>query len=279
MTDTNLPLTQLYPLPSRQVPLEGLYLGHNLRTAGEPDKPFVYSNYVVSLDGRIAVPHAERDEMTVPEQTSNPRDWRLFQELAVQADAILTSGRYLRDYAAGHAQEILNVYDNPRFTDLKDWRLERGLDEYPALVVISRSLRFPVPDVLISGGRRVLLVTTEQADPDRLRELSGKCEIHQLGKERVEGGRMVDRLHSLGFRLVYNSTGPRVQHMLLAGAMIDRMYLTHANRLLGGESYATVVEGPLFDPAPGYRLHTAYHDPAALDGLGQLFLSYELVQG
>jgi riboflavin biosynthesis pyrimidine reductase len=274
MTDLQAPLTRLYPLPARQVPLEGLYLGQNLRAAGDPDRPFVYSNYVISLDGRIAVPLPERDEMGVPQQTSNPRDWRLFQELAVQSDAVLTSGRYLRDYAAGHAQEILNVYDDPRFKDLEGWRLEHGLEAYPALVVISRSLRFPVPDVLVSGGRRVLLVTTENADPERLRDLSQKCEVHQLGKERVEGGRLIARLHSLGCRLVFNSTGPKVQHMLLAGAMIDRMYMTFANRVLGGDSYATIVEGPLFDPAPGYRLNSAYLDTAALDGLGQLFLSY-----
>ena len=49
--------------------------------------------------------------MTVPKATSNERDWRLFQELAVQADIIISSGRYLRDYAEGQTQEILSVYD------------------------------------------------------------------------------------------------------------------------------------------------------------------------
>jgi len=73
--------------------------------AGEPE---------TQLDGRIAVPHPTRPGLTVPETIANDRDWRLFQELAAQADLIISSGRYLRDWADGRAQEILRV-DDPKF--------------------------------------------------------------------------------------------------------------------------------------------------------------------
>jgi len=43
----------------------------------------------------------------VPRAIANERDWRLFQELSAQADIFLTSGRYLREWAKGQAQEIL----------------------------------------------------------------------------------------------------------------------------------------------------------------------------
>ena len=121
-------IIRLFPLPSQEFPLKGLYLSHNLReNKRDFGESFVYSNYVTSLDGRIAVPHPTKAGMVVPDQITNPRDWRLFQELAVQADILITSGRYLRDYAECRAQEILRVYDDPQFTDLKDWRTERGL--------------------------------------------------------------------------------------------------------------------------------------------------------
>ncbi len=61
----------------------------------------------------------------VPKDTSNPRDWRLYQELAAQADLFLSTGRYLRDWAEGNAQEILQM-DNPKFADLREWRIARG---------------------------------------------------------------------------------------------------------------------------------------------------------
>ena len=150
-------LIRLYPLPSQEVPLVGLYLDHDLRRFAERlGRPFVYSNFVTSLDGRIAIPGPTGSGLIVPKQIANRRDWRLFQELVVQADVIISSGRYLRDYAEGHAQEILRTDDNdPLFAGLRQWRIERGLPPQPDIAVISASLDFPIPDTLTDGGRRV----------------------------------------------------------------------------------------------------------------------------
>jgi riboflavin biosynthesis pyrimidine reductase len=78
----------------------------------------------------------------------------------------------------------------------------------------------------------------------------------------------------LGYRAIYSASGPKVLHLLLAAGVLDRLYLTLANRLLGGDPFSTIVDGPLLAPAAGMRLHTVYHDAAGLDGLGQLFLCY-----
>jgi riboflavin biosynthesis pyrimidine reductase len=271
-------IVRLYPLPSQELALSGLYLSHDLRTpqGAAADRSFVYTNYVASLDGRIAVPHPTAPGLTVPQQVANDRDWRLFQELAVQADVILTSGRYLRDYAAGRAQEILRVYDDPRFADLKNWRLARGLSPQPDLAVISASLDFPIPAPLTQAGRSALVLTTAEADRQRVHALEAQLgRVLVVGEQRVAGRPLVDRLGELGYRLVYNATGPQVMHLLLADGVLDRLYLTLAHRLLGGEPFASIVAGPLLTPAIGMRLNTVYLDPHGLDGLGQLFLSYD----
>ena len=36
-------------------------------------------DFITSLDGRIAIPHASRPVLTIPGQITNERDWRLFQ--------------------------------------------------------------------------------------------------------------------------------------------------------------------------------------------------------
>lgn len=267
-------LLHLYPPPARSVPLQGLYLSHDLRTTTNPDAPFVYSNYVISLDGRIAVPHPSRPGLTVPETIANDRDWQLFQELAVQADVLFTSGRYLRDYADGRAQEILRVYDDPRFEYLRDWRRTQGLTPQPDLAVISASLDFPIPEALRSWGRRVCVITTRRADPQRINELQTIAEVVTAGDAALDGGEMIAGLYSRGYRLMYNATGPRVLHLILAGERLDRLYLTHANKILGGTPYATIVEGDLLRPPADFKLHTLVFDPSAPDGLGQLFVSY-----
>jgi riboflavin biosynthesis pyrimidine reductase len=272
-------IIRLFPLPSQEFPIKGLYLSHNLReNKRDSGESFVYSNYVTSLDGRIAVPHPTKAGMVVPDQIANPRDWRLFQELAVQADILITSGRYLRDYSEGRAQEILRVYDDPQFADLKDWRTERGLSPQPDLAVISGSLDFPVPPALIQGDRNIVVITTSRADPERIKALerqTGKVII--AGEGSVKGNRLVESLLEMGYRIIYNATGPKVLHLLLVAGVLDRLYLSFVNRLLGGSPFSSIVEGGLLDPPADFNLNTIYLDPHALNGLGQLLTSYNRV--
>lgn len=270
---------KLFPLPAEEKPLKGLYLSHNLRKNSESgNKTYVYTNYVTSLDGRIAIPHPSKPGLMVPKATANPRDWRLFQELAVQADVLITSGRYLRDYADGRAQEILQVYDDPQFADLKEWRIERGLSPQPDWALISGSLDFSIPEALTKGGRSLLIFTTSNADPERVKALESQAgKVIVAGEQGVEGKQLIDKLADLGYRVVYNSTGPKVLHLLLAAGALDRLYLTYANRILGGKPYASIVEGDLFEPAIDFKLSALYHDPYALDGNGQLLTTYDRI--
>ena len=182
---------------------------------------------------------------------------------------------YLRDYASGHAQEILRVYDDPQFSDLAQWRSQQGISPQPDIAVISASLDFPIPEALLAGGRRVVIFTVEQADPRRVRELEAHAgQVVMAGETKVSGDRLVQAMAALGYRAIYSASGPKVLHLLLAAGVLDRLYLTLANRLVGGDPFSSIVEGPLLAPAVGMRLDTAYHDAQGLDGLGQLFLSY-----
>ena len=275
MDDTVL---QLYPFPIAERPLTGLFLSHDLRQySKESGQVFVYSNFVTSIDGRIAIPHPSRSGLVVPKDIANERDWRLFQELAAQADIIISSGRYLRDWADGRAQEILQI-DDPRFADLRQWREDRGLLPQPDIAIISGSLRFPIPEVLTAGGRRVIVFTTANPDPNRVAEIESKAgQVVIAGDKSVDGAMLVQRMAEMGYRTVYSATGPKVLHLLLAGGALNRLYLTHANRLLGGQPFSSIVEGPLLETAVDLQINTIYLDSQGLDGLGQLFVSYDRV--
>lgn len=268
---------RLFPLPGEEVTLRGLYLREDVRSrAAQLGRAFIYTNYVSSLDGRIAIPHPSGSGMVVPSATANDRDWRLFQELAVQADAIITSGRYLRDYADGRAQEILRVYDDPRFSDLVDWRLSRGLSPQPDLIVISGSLDFPIPEALAHSDRRVIIFTHAGADADRRRALEQQLGVVMLaGDSDVEGKKLVAGMTELGYRTVYMATGPRVNHLLLDDDVLDRLYITLTPRLLGGRPFSSIVEGDLLQPTVDMTLSSLYFDPHGLDGLGQLFVCHD----
>ncbi|NCF67189.1 MAG: pyrimidine reductase [Chloroflexi bacterium] len=267
---------QLYPAPVTERPLTGLFLSHNLRRISEASgQCFVYSNFVTSIDGRIAIPHPSRPGLMVPKDIANERDWRLYQELAAQADMIISSGRYLRDWADGRAQEILQI-DDPRFADLRQWRQDRGLPPQPDIAIISGSLRFPIPDVLKAGGRKVVVFTSANPDPKRVAEIESKAgQVVTAGDKRVDGATLLQRMTEMGYRTVYSSTGPKVLHLLLAGGVLNRLYMTYANRLLGGKPFATIVDGPLFETAVDMKINTIHLDSHALGGLGQFFVSYD----
>jgi riboflavin biosynthesis pyrimidine reductase len=270
------PIIQLYPLPGQERPLKGTYLDQQLRQYGQTrGKTFVYSNFITSLDGRIASSPPTQPGLTVPQNIANKRDWRLFQELAAQADLIISSGRYLRDWAEGRAQEILQV-DDPEFADLKAWRLAQGLSPQPDIAIVSGSLRFPVPKVLTAGGRKVIFFTTANPDPERVKEIEAQAgQVIVAGENSVSGEKMVRQMTELGYKIIYSAAGPQVLHLLLAGGVLDRLYLTTANRILGGRHVSSLVEGTSLSPAVDMALNTVYLDPYALDGLGQLLLSYQ----
>jgi riboflavin biosynthesis pyrimidine reductase len=269
-------ILQLYPLPARQIPLNGTYLAHDLRQfAQQSGKPFVYANFVVSLDGRIAIPHPSGEGLMVPSATANERDWRLFQELIAQADVVISSGRYLRDWADGRAQELLRV-DDPRFADLNTWRAQRGLPRYPDFAILSNSLDFPIPPALTSVGRKATVFTSGSPPPDRVRAIEARLgQVIVAGDQRVEGTSLVQRLAELGYNTIYSSAGPQVLHALVSDGVLNRLYLTHADRLLAGKPFASVLEGPLLEPPAGMKIHHVYLDAQALGGLGQMFTSYD----
>jgi riboflavin biosynthesis pyrimidine reductase len=270
-------ILQLYPQPPQECKLQGLYLAHDLRQQRNTGAAtFIYANFITSLDGRIAVPRPSGGGLKVPETTANERDWRLFQELAAQADVIISSGRYLREWAAGRAQEILQV-DDPRFADLRAWRQQHNLRPQPDIAILSASLDFPIPDVLTAGGRQFLVFTPADPHPARVAEIEAHGgRVFVAGQQAVLGDRLAHILAQLGYRFVYSAAGPQILHLLAAGGVLDRLYLTFASRLLAGEPFASIAEGPLFDPPVDARLFSLYFDPLALDGLGQLFACYQV---
>ena len=270
-------IRQLFPAAGER-PLTNLYLHHNLRDlARQQARPLVYANFVQSLDGRIAISHPSKPGFVIPKNVANERDWRLFQELEAQADVILTTGRYLRDWAEGRAQEILAV-DDPEYADLRAWRANHGLPPQPDLAILSASLDFPIPPLLTANGRRVLVFTPANPDPIRAAEIEAEAgRLFEAGEGSISAGKMVHILAELGYQTVYSAAGPKVLYTLLAGQALNRLYLTQVGRLLGGQSFASILEGELLATAVDAQLSTVYHDAEALDGLGQLLLAYDIV--
>lgn len=271
------PVTRLFPSPGAQCPLEGLYLQHRLHTRGQSNRPFVYSNFITTLDGRIAIGISDRTTHTIPAATGNPRDWRLYQELAGQADLLITSGRFYRQSIIGEAQDILPVDNQPVFADIRNWRIGQGLREQPDIAILTGSLDIPLSALEPYRERRILVITGEEADQTKRKKLQrqGLEVIHAGTGTQVDGSMMIPELAARGYRSVYAIAGPAVFHTLLQARVVDRLYLTITQQLLGGDVFDTLTKGPLLAPVQGMQLVNLYHDPYAPANAGQLLGIFE----
>lgn len=277
---TRQPLTCLFPSRKDDVPLQGLYLQHALHRSELQQRPLVYSNFIASLDGRIAIAHPETGKEGVPEAITNPRDWRLYQELAAQADILVTSARYMRDLCAGEAQDILPLSDDPAYADLHTWRREQGMSPQPAVVILSASLDLPIDILCEQLKRPVYVATGAQADRERVEKIHA-CGARVLfageGRE-VEGQRLIEALAAEGFGSIYSVAGTGVLETLVRAGMLNRLYLTQVHRLLGGEPYHTLLEGDLLDPPADFSLQALYYDQGNDNSCSQFFSVYDAVR-
>jgi riboflavin biosynthesis pyrimidine reductase len=271
-------ILELYPRPGARHALRGLYLGQRLENTERRAETFIYSNFISSLDGRIAIPGPGRSSHQVPPAIANARDWRLFQELAAQADLLITSARYFRQVAGQEEQAELPLGSSPEFDDLRTWRTARGMPAQPDIAVFSSSLDIPLEPIRYYQDRTFYLITGAATDSEKIQRLvdASHAQAITCGEQgRVDAGLLRTRLAALGYRRVYAIAGPTVLHTLVQGDALDRLYHTTAHCLLGGTRFDTFVHGPLLDPPFRMALRAMYLDPRAPEGAGQTLAAYD----
>jgi riboflavin biosynthesis pyrimidine reductase len=271
-------ILELYPHTGAMRALDGTYLAHDLQRLGTSEQPFVYANFVSSLDGRIAIVEAETGESYVLEDLTSGHDWRLFQELQAQADCMVTHGGYLRALAARKFQDILQVGVAEKAQDIGRWRSAHGLTRQPAIAIVSRTLDFPIPPSLERHEQPVHIITANGARPDRVAFWRDQgCEVVFAGPgASVEGVPMIRTLGARGYARLYLLAGPQMLETVLRDGALSRLYLTLTHQLIGGETFHTLTAGPRLGRAGRLQLHTLYYDAVAPKGTGQWFASFDV---
>lgn len=270
---------RLYPPPFDAVPLKGLYLQQRLHEQGAPAKPFIYANFLSSLDGRIALEDNATGDFYLPKSLTTPDDFRLFLELEAQADCLITHGGYLRALAEGRLGNILQIGCQPEHGDLADWRLQQGLTPQPAVVIASASLDFPMPTSLKAHAQPVYIVTGNDADPARMAYWQAQgYEVLRVGTGRwAEGGPLVRALGDKGYRSIYLIAGPHMLDTMVRDGQLQRLYQTITHQLMGGEVFRTLVPGPVFGAAGHLKMLALYYDADSHGKAGQWFAQFENV--
>ena len=271
-------ILELYPHAGTMRALDGTYLAHDLHRLGTSEQPFVYANFVSSLDGRIAVVEADTGESYVLEDLTSGHDWRLFQELQAQADCMVTHGGYLRALAARKFQDILQVGVSKDAEDIGRWRSAHGLTRQPAIAIVSRTLDFPLPPSLEQHDQPVHIITGTDAPADRVAFWRDRgYEVAVAGPAAsVEGAPMIRALGARGYARLYLLAGPQMLETVVRDGSLSRLYLTLTHQLIGGEMFHTLTAGPRLGRAGRLQLHTLCYDAVAPKGTGQWFASFDV---
>jgi riboflavin biosynthesis pyrimidine reductase len=270
-------LSRQFPTPCAEQELRGLYLSLDLHKLGTPGLPFVYANFLSSLDGRIALDDPDSGQSFLPRELTSPEDFRLFLELQAQADCLITHGGYMRSLEQGRLGNILQVGLREEHGDLRQWRRQQGLSPQPAVVVVSSSLDFRLPVSLREHGQNCLLVTGARAPEARVAQWreAGYEVIRCSHAPLVSGDSLVSLLEERGFRSLYLIAGPLMLETMLRHGRLSRLFVTIRHQLLGGLPFHSLIPGAELSAAGYLRLLSLYYHQPKDARPGQWFAQFD----
>ena len=270
-------LLRLFPGPTKEVPLSGLYLNHRVHELGTQAHPFVYANFVSSLDGRIALADTQYGDTYIPKHMMTPSDFMLFMELHAQADCLITHGGYLRALAAKKLGNILQVGNHPECSGLIDWRINNKLTAQPAIVIASASLDFPMPESLKNKQQSIYIATGLHADPYRVNRWKKQgYSLLFCGEDKlVQGASLISQLSLLGYKSIYLIAGPQMLDTIIRENQLSRLYQTITHQLIGGKNFRTLLPNAELGVKGNLTLKSLYYDASSPVASGQFFIQFE----
>jgi riboflavin biosynthesis pyrimidine reductase len=187
--------------------------------------PWVMLNIVESIDGATAIDGSATG-------LNDADDRRLFLALRAVADFVMNGAETVR------AENLGPV----RLSDeMKQRRLEAGMEEPPTMVVLSRSLSLdPGLRIFSDPERRPMIITDVHADPDRVEALGNVADIVQI--EKLDGRGIINALG--GSSVVLCEGGPTVNSQLIEGDVVDEVNLTISPVLALGDSKRVASGSP-----------------------------------
>jgi riboflavin biosynthesis pyrimidine reductase len=187
--------------------------------------PCVYANFVETLDGIVSIPELERSNALVADESAD--DKFLMGILRALADVVLIgTGTMLASPKGRWRPE--GVY--PSGKDVFDaLRAQLGKRERPAVAVVTSGASLDVTHPVLAAGAIVLTTVrgAEQVD-------GAVADVVAVNDgDWVDLARALDLLRARGHEHVLVEAGPTTFGALLAGGLVDELFLTVSPVLAG----------------------------------------------
>ena len=254
-----------YAEPALPQRLRELYDGDLHFRASPVARPYVFANFVSTLDGVVSYEvKGKSGGSTI--SGSDQGDRFIIGLLRASADAIVVGAGTLRDVSAKSLWTPESVYpDGKHF--YAEYRISaQHKPEYPLLVVVSGSGRLDLERAIFQTPAMRTVVITTTAGRDELRRrgaaTQGSVEVHALNSssEGIAPQAILELLQSqFGVKLLLHEGGPTLFGQFLAAGVIDELFLTMSPQLAGRKGDSTrpaLLQGVEFVPesAPWFQL-------------------------
>lgn len=217
------------------------------------DRPYVFTNFVCSHDGRIAFNLPNSSSVDISRH--HPHDKWLMALLRARADAILI-GRPTMDSVLRHRWTPEGIFpaDRAAFAELR--RLEQRSDT-PLLVILTGSGELPVQARIFQENHQPVLIATTQAGAEQARKRLGAAEhieYHISSGERVDLKQLaLDLFSHYHVRSLLSEAGATSYAALLASGLVEEEFLTRSPIVVGNppapaSPRPSLIEGIAFRP-------------------------------
>lgn len=247
--------------PGLPEPVRAIYGGDWRLPAAPAGRPFVFTNFVVSHDGRISFDEPRRSGGGDVSRNA-PHDLWLMALLRARADAILTGAGTLR-VARRHRWLPWETFPADELA-LAALRAAEGRAPLPALVVVSGSGKIaPDAAALHVPSRPVIVATTAAGEPQARAAVASlaHASLHISPGDTVDLAALFAALRAEhGVATLLSEGGARIYAELIAAALIDEVFTTASPIVVGNRPppappRPSLVEGIAFPPNSPPRLH------------------------
>jgi riboflavin-specific deaminase-like protein len=217
---------RLFPDPGPITATEQ-YTSLGLGERSPDDRPYVVSNFAVTVDGRATI---QGRAGPIGSRT----DKEVLHLLRTQVDAVMIGAGTMRAECYGR------LVPDPELRGRRE-RAE-GLGHDPLAVLVTRSLDLPWECDLFAGGWGRVLIAAASDDPIPETATSTRVVRHEDRVDLAEVLRMLRQ--ERGVRALLCEGGPHTHAQLVELELIDELFVTFAPKLAGG-SGPGLLEGAL----------------------------------
>ncbi|MBP6945075.1 RibD family protein [Patescibacteria group bacterium] len=216
---------------------------HVLDIPSSLSRPWVYANFVMTLDGKVAITSSRENYWPL----GSTHDYNAMMHLRAQADVLVHGRKTAQVFRA------LTRLEDGRF---QAQRKEMGKPEFLPYVILSK----------VGGDDCVPFLTSSSGVPTYLATLDGAIispsvkavsSIIRSGETSLDVASFVEWCRGQGYQRILLEGGPTSFYSFLKAGYIDDLFLTIAPKLVGGGlgQAQTLLDGDLFSLKEVKRPH------------------------